>query len=66
MFGNIFWMGSKSFCLDVNFHNLADKALASKTKKDLPNVQYMSTTFKLDLHSLVNKVMHLLISFEAT
>lgn len=57
MFGNIFWMGSKSFCLDVNFHNLADKVTATKNKRTLPNMHYLSNTLKLDLHALVNKVV---------
>lgn len=56
MFGNIFWVGSKEFCLDVNYYNLAAKRNATKSRTALPDMNYVSTTMKLDLHSLINKV----------
>lgn len=52
MFGNIFWMGSKEFCLDVNYYNTA----AVPNKRPLPMMDYTSSQMKLDLQALINKV----------
>lgn len=50
-------MGSKEFCQDVNYHNLIDKSAKKKKKQNtLVNMHFLSTTLKLDLYSLVNKV----------
>lgn len=50
-------MGSKEFCQDVNYHNLIDKTAKKKKKANtLVNMHFLSTTLKLDLYSLVNKV----------
>lgn len=66
IFGNVFWMGSKEFCQDVNYHNQVDRMAKKKKQKAIVNMHYLSTTLKLDLYSLVNKVelLILLLKYE--
>lgn len=56
MFGNMFWMGSINFCVDINYHNEQARKNPKANLNIVPSMSYTSTVLTIDLRPLINEV----------